>query len=237
MDVTVLVITHRKGELLRRTLTAACAQLSPGDELLVIDDGGEDYKIATQFPCRYVTVPHRGYRLASLQNVGALLARHDYIVKLDGDCVPDSGWLSAYRAALAPGRLVAGRIDWELPDGIIRPDGRMSREVPPCLWGGNFGLPRRELLALGGFAEELDGTWGGEEQDLEARWRASGKEFVYLPEARAVHQWHPIPHGRYRTLSSAARDFLSARQAAYERGEFPPPLREPSLEYEEAPCG
>ena len=237
MDLSVLVVTHRKGELLARCLAALVPQLSPKDELLVIDDGGEDHKITAQFPCRYIAVPHRGYRLASLQNLGVLLARHDYIVKLDGDCVPDPGWLSAYRAALAPGRLVAGRIDWQQPDGTVRPDGRLSREVPPRLWGGNFGLPRGELLALGGFAEELDGAWGGEEQDLEARWLAAGKEFVYLPEARAVHQWHPIPHGRYRTLSPATRAFLAARRAAYERGEFPPPLREASLKYEEVPCG
>lgn len=242
LEVTILVITHRKGDLLRRCLEAVCSQYnSATDEVLVIDDGGDDQPIATQFPVRYLAVPHRGYRLASLINLGVCAATKPYIVRLDGDCVPRPGWLAAHKELAVPGKLVAGRIDWEIePGGEITPDWRFdstgkissrAREsngqyfLPHRVWGGNCAFFREDLLELGGFRTEFDGCWGGEESDIGWRYYYAGREIEFCGAAGVVH----LHHLGNREGAARNRRLLDGFKSGYVQGEFPPRLEPPHI--------
>jgi len=133
--VSIVVITHRKGYLLRSTLEALareCARHpSKPSEVLVVDDGGFDYGLVrellpafepAQASLRYIRVKHRGYRLSLMRNLGLQLASYEPVILLDGDCRPVEGWLAAYLRAFKPGRLLAGRVEWSHPSASSSPD-------------------------------------------------------------------------------------------------------------------
>lgn len=106
--------------MLRNCLRGLVAQLDERDEVVVVDDGGFDRRVVEE--CRaespaarvsYVTVPHRGYRLATLC-AGVQRSKNEVVAKVDGDVVPGKGWAPELRSTVGPGVLVAGRIDWRL---------------------------------------------------------------------------------------------------------------------------
>jgi len=248
VSLSILILTHRKGPLLGECLRAVLDQLGPDDEVLVVDDGGWDHGIvrALREPqVRYIVVPHKGYRLATLQNIGTILCRHDAVVKLDGDCVPQPGWLDAIRAALRPGVLCTGRIDWETPDGSLRRDfrfttsGEVSAEaktfkgewyLPQRVWGGNLAYWRPELLLLGGFSSEFDGGWGGEESDIGWRYHHAGLKIEFLYDAYVIHRYHPPNPARHDAARRRRNlDLVQQHREEYAKGIFPPPLSMPAI--------
>jgi GT2 family glycosyltransferase len=52
--------------------------------------------------------PDLGFRAATVRNGGTLVARGDYVVFLDGDCIPQRDFIARHRALAAPGHLVCG---------------------------------------------------------------------------------------------------------------------------------
>lgn len=233
---STLCITHRKGELLRRTLTKLGKALGELDEALVIDDGGHDAGVFEEVAAgnggarmRYVSVPHRGYRLSLLCNIGVMLAAHERIVKIDGDVVPRAGWLEAYRRRLRPGSLVCGRIEWRLEDGRVARDSRFDYDRrqgcvgPRKSYGGNLGFTRADLLALGMFGTEYHGAWGAEDAEIGEKYAASGRSVVFAFEAVAEHQWHPL--SPYRSGAGKNRRLLQRKVLGFRKGRLPKAVR------------
>lgn len=75
-----------------RTILACLTALTKvsDDVILVLDDGSEDQtaSIASPLPVRILRYPWRGY--SASKNYGASLAKHNWILCLDADEVPDS---------------------------------------------------------------------------------------------------------------------------------------------------
>jgi glycosyltransferase involved in cell wall biosynthesis len=63
---------------------------------------------ALPVPLRHVWQPDEGFRAAMARNRGTLAARGDYIVFLDGDCIPQHDFIARHRALSEPGCLVSG---------------------------------------------------------------------------------------------------------------------------------
>ena len=238
--ISVVCITHRKGELLRATLTGVLDQLGPADEVLVIDDGGEDRPIFATLAAahagarmRYFRVPHTGYRLSLLCNIGIMLAAHERIVKMDGDVVPRPGWIETYRRALVIGTLVCGRIEWRLQDGGVARDSRFDYTrrqgcvEPRKSYGGNLGFLRRDLLDLGLFDPGYHGAWGAEDAEIGEKYRLSERRVVFDFDAAVEHQWHPPCE--FRSGVARNRRRLRERVRRFERGRLPDPLPRDSL--------
>ncbi|WP_267875254.1 glycosyltransferase [Massilia sp. Dwa41.01b] len=59
-------------------------------------------------PLRHVWQPDDGFRLAESRNNGILAATGDYIITLDGDCVPQRDFIAAHRKLAEPGYMVTG---------------------------------------------------------------------------------------------------------------------------------
>jgi predicted glycosyltransferase involved in capsule biosynthesis len=59
-------------------------------------------------PLRHVWQEDQGFRAARARNLGTLDARGDYIVFLDGDCVPQRNFISQHRRLAQRGYLVQG---------------------------------------------------------------------------------------------------------------------------------
>jgi glycosyltransferase involved in cell wall biosynthesis len=115
--ITVVVVTYEWPSALDVVLEALSEQTDPAFEVVVADDGSgpETAAVVARWQStfaerlRHVWQPDEGWRQGRNRNIGALEARGDYLVFLDGDCLVRSGFLEAVRRAALPGWFLAGK--------------------------------------------------------------------------------------------------------------------------------
>src|SRR6478672_11466900 len=101
MQVSVIIPTYRRPELLARCLTALSRQRFPPNEFEVIvaaDDATRRQLEALacgDFQPFYLPVVGTAHGPAAARNTGWRIARGTIIAFTDDDCIPDSGWLAA----------------------------------------------------------------------------------------------------------------------------------------------
>ena len=140
--VSVIVPYYEQPRTLALTLAALERQTYPRDlfEVVVVDDGSRTPLArprSTPLDVKVVRQEDRGFGLARARNTGARAAAHDILVFLDGDMLPEAGWLAAHaRWHHAAGDLLTqGLYAYVAVDGV---DAETIRGRPGAL---------RELLA------------------------------------------------------------------------------------------
>lgn len=116
-SLSVVVSTYEWPEALDVVLRALSEQGDDDVEVVVADDGSgpstarvvERWRHLFRERLRHVRQPDDGWRKARALNLGALEARGDYLVFLDGDSVPRCGFLGAVRRSALPGWFLAGK--------------------------------------------------------------------------------------------------------------------------------
>jgi glycosyltransferase involved in cell wall biosynthesis len=115
--LSVVVTTYEWPEALDAVLRALASQSDADFEVVVADDGSGPATAAVverwreSFAARLVHARQRdeGFRLARVRNLGAAEAAGDYLVFVDGDCIPRRHFVSAIRRAALPGWFLAGK--------------------------------------------------------------------------------------------------------------------------------
>ncbi len=139
MRIGFVVLTYNRSDALLALLRALAPQLATSDVLVGADDGArpeEGAALEAGFPpCAapawHVWHPDTGFTASQARNLGAQVAHEagaEYIVFLDGDCVPGPGFVSAHRALARPGAFVNGSRVLLSPDLTRRV---LDREVDP----------------------------------------------------------------------------------------------------------
>ena len=219
-DIAVVIATHRRSTLLRRTLESLAAPRRPEmlREVLVVENGGAHgartivEAFAGRLPVRYLLLED-GNKCRAL-NLGLAEASSELICFFDDDVRLAESIVETYAdAGLRYGRghhfsgpLVA---EWETPppDWLLPwlpPSARgWDKGEDECFYdephfiGSNWAAFREDVLAVGGFDERIGpgSPTGaiGDERDLQERLLAAGGRGVYLPDARV---WHHVPTGR-----------------------------------------
>lgn len=104
-DVSVVVPYYRGQQGLDRLLSALELQtIGPGRlEVVVADDGSPEAPVGGDrpFPVRVVRQDDRGFRAAAARNLGAGAARGRVLAFLDGDMIPEPGYVAAVLGGLA----------------------------------------------------------------------------------------------------------------------------------------
>ena len=116
MLVSLIVTTYNRPDALRAVLDGLLAQRDRGFEVLVADDGSRDDTRAliegtartAPFPVTHVWQEDRGFRAGAARNRAALRAKGEYLLFLDGDCVPRCDFIARHRDLAEPGWMVAG---------------------------------------------------------------------------------------------------------------------------------
>lgn len=196
-------------------------------EIIIADDGsGEPTMLLIQesihrlgLPIRHVRQEHEGFRKSIILNRAITVARGDYVVFLDGDCVPAKEFIADHASLAERGFWVQGRrafVDescvesfaptircvWALalsgkltglPKALRLPFPIVTRgQQQRGILGCNLGIWREDLLAVNGFDETFVG-WGREDADLANRLYHLGRprKFIY---GRAIlyHLNHPV---------------------------------------------
>lgn len=177
-EVSVVVPTHDRSELMLATLASALAQRDVDIEVVVVDDGSSDdtLEVLAQVDDDRVRVVRHGSSLGvgAARNTGIREALGEWVAPLDDDDLWAPGKLAAQLAAArASGRgwvvclavqfLLPGPVPW-VASGPRSPES-LSAALPHrnAVPGGGSGvLARREVvLAQGGFDRDLSllGDW------------------------------------------------------------------------------
>jgi glycosyltransferase involved in cell wall biosynthesis len=96
--VSVVVTVLNEGPELAGSVRALLGQLSPGDELVLVDGGSTDGSVAALEPhpaLRVLLEPGAG--ISAGRNAGVRAAAHDVVVVTDAGCTPEPGFVDAMR--------------------------------------------------------------------------------------------------------------------------------------------
>ena len=114
--ISVVITTYNRPDALTAVVEALFAQSDKQFEIVIADDGSKEatrdcvdaLKARSPVPLQHVWQPDDGFRAAMARNRGTLAARGDYIVFLDGDCVPQRDFIAQHRKLAKRGFLVSG---------------------------------------------------------------------------------------------------------------------------------
>lgn len=204
--LAVIVPTCRRPQLLRRCLTALCAQTLPHDryEIIVVDDGLDadtrrevaSYARTAHPRIRYLMTPRPRSGPAVARNIGWRATQSAIIAFTDDDCEPSTDWLKAGFTVFNDPEVFGawGRIIVPLsadPTDYERNTAGLERA--PCATANCF-YRKSALEAVGGFDERFTAAWR-EDSDLQFALLERNHTIVSVPDAVVVHPVRPAPWG------------------------------------------
>lgn len=116
MKITVIVTTYNRPDALAATLEGFLAQNIRDFELAVADDGStaetralaETYARKAPFAVRHVWQEDRGFRAGAIRNRALAATAGEYVIFIDGDCVPPPAFVRAHAELAEPGYFLSG---------------------------------------------------------------------------------------------------------------------------------
>lgn len=227
MKLSVIITTYNRPDALRRVLEGLQAQTRRPDEVVIADDGSgpatrrliEEQQSRGAFPLHHVWQPDQGFRAARCRNRAIAASSGDYLVLLDGDCIPAPSFIADHLRFKQAGcffqgkRVLVGRklsatfsihtIQNGLWRHVLRGAlGNWHHIVHLPCWpvsatsrltgirSCNMGLFRQDIYAVNGFNEDFQG-WGREDSELAVRLFKYGLQRREHPfGAICFHLWH-----------------------------------------------
>jgi glycosyltransferase involved in cell wall biosynthesis len=215
MDISVVVPTYNRRDLVKRTVESLFAQDFPctNYEVIGVVDGSRDGTAAAlralKAPCHFSIVEQANGGLAAARNAGALAAEGDLLLFLDDDmlCAPKLvaahveahtnsprtvGFGSIFLSPESPPSLAAECFNRELGAFYLRQQARES-EAPEDLEHvfGNSSLSRELLKEAGGFDPSFRMR---EDLELWVRLDGMGVRAAYVEDAVA-YQYYAKTNG------------------------------------------
>ena len=116
MKVSVIVSTYNSPEWLEKVFWGYAHQSDRDFEVVVADDGSreptrrliDDWKKRGSFPLSHVWHGDDGFRKWSIVNQAILVAKGDYLIFSDGDCIPRGEVVATHRHMARPGHFLSG---------------------------------------------------------------------------------------------------------------------------------
>ncbi len=117
MKIAVIVSTYNRPDALEKVLNGLLAQTRLPDEIIVADDGSgaPTRKMLGPYlalPCvvvRHVWQEDDGFRAARIRNLAIKASTSEYLILLDGDCIPEAHFVDDHLALAAPGFFFQGK--------------------------------------------------------------------------------------------------------------------------------
>ena len=144
--ISVIVATYNRPDALDAVLRSLSRQDDQNFEVIVADDGSRSDTAGVvemwkeRLPHRVVHVwhPDDGFRLAEIRNRAIRVARGDYCIFLDGDCLARPQFVGTHRALAERGWFVTGNrllLSKALSDRILRENLQPERWTLAEWWG------------------------------------------------------------------------------------------------------
>ena len=115
-SITLVVTTYNRPDALEAVVEACFRQTDQNFDIVIADDGSgsatgeciERLRARSPVPLQHVWQEDHGFRAAMARNRATLASKAEYVVFLDGDCVPQQDFVARHRALARPGFLVSG---------------------------------------------------------------------------------------------------------------------------------
>jgi len=152
MDLSVASVTvaYNDAIVLPRQMDALLRQTRPPQEVVVVDNASSDGAsalLAERYPGVTVLAMSQNLGWGGAMGVGlayaALEKRHDWVLMLDADSVPDLDFLETLIQGIDSLRTEDGEVGMVAPLCIHRQTGTC---YPPLFWRNGYVKPRAELL-------------------------------------------------------------------------------------------
>lgn len=97
MKISVIITTYNRPDALKKVLDGLLCQTRIPEEIVIADDGSghstktmlQPYLKQTRIHIRHVWQEDNGFRAARIRNMAIAQSSGDYLVLLDGDCIPE----------------------------------------------------------------------------------------------------------------------------------------------------
>lgn len=114
--ISVVVSTYDRPDALDAVLRGLSKQTDKRFEIVVADDGSgpattevvAKWQEAPRLRIAHVWHPDNGFRLAEIRNRAVVASAGDYLIFLDGDCIPRRDFIAAHRRLAETGWMVCG---------------------------------------------------------------------------------------------------------------------------------
>lgn len=255
MKLSLLISTFDQPAALGKALKGVSLQTRAPDEVFIADDGSgpetrrliDDWKAQARFPVHHVWHSHDGFRKIILLNRAVAAAKGDYLVFLDGDCVPHTKFLQDHERLAERGFWVQGRRAY-----VEEPYVPQFEPGKTCVWswmitrkvtgaakgihlpfplvfrnrdqrgiiGCNMAFWRDDVVKVNGFDETYLGRGIGPDSDLGTRVYNLGhpRKFVYA-QAIVYHLNHPVaPRHDLEAKKLRLQEILRSGKTRCERG-------------------
>ncbi len=148
--VSVVITTYNRSEALLAVLDGLLRQTDRNFEVIVADDGSSDLhrsrirnsSVGRSLQVCHVWHPDIGFTASRVRNRGAEMAGSDYLIFLDGDCIPDRDFIAQHKALSQTGFFVNGsrvllsdQLTQKVVSGVERVDSRSL-----FYWIARYGL-------------------------------------------------------------------------------------------------
>ena len=212
--VSVIIVTWNSKAHLPRCLTALSVQTFHKFEVIIVDNGSTDGaldQLSNDYPDMLLHIERLRYNMgfAVANNLGARLARGQWLALLNADAFPEPAWLAKLLLAAESNSeyscFSSRQIQANNPDFL---DGAGdSYHVSGMAWRNKMGYPAKEyalskeeifspcaaaalyscaaFLEVGGFDEDFLSYY--EDVDLGFRLRLRGYRSLYVPDAIVHH--------------------------------------------------
>jgi glycosyltransferase involved in cell wall biosynthesis len=255
VKLSLIISAYNQREALDKIFRALEQQTVLPDQVVIADDGSSDgtgeligeWKKKIRVPIEHLWQADRGFLKTTILNRAVAAVTGDYIVFLDGDCVPHLRFIADHRALAERGFWVQGRRcfvrerfvrefdpcsisvwQWALCGRIARPTKSVRLPFPIIsrdrgqrgILGCNMAYWRDDVVAVNGFDESYQGRGMGADSDLGSRVYNLGRrrKFVY-GRALVFHLDHPImPRPHYEANKARLEEVLRSGRTRCEKG-------------------
>ena len=206
---SVIIPTYNRPRHVSGCLRALTQQNYPRQqfEVIVVDDGSPEPLDQTidlyRGRLNLTLLRQRNAGPATARNMGASVARGEYLAFTDDDCRPHGDWLRqldmAFRTNAA--RMIGGRTVNRLSSNCYSSASQLILDVVYAFYNrdpkaarffasNNIAMPRRMFEGVGGFDRDFPMA-AGEDREFCDRWRMQGSAMAYHSKA-VIHHLHRL---------------------------------------------
>jgi glycosyltransferase involved in cell wall biosynthesis len=114
--ISLIISTYNRPDALAAVVEACFTQTDQHFEIIIADDGSTasteqcvaQLKARSPVPLQHVWQEDDGFRLAMARNRGTRAAHGEYVIFLDGDCIPQRDFIAQHRKLAQRGYMVTG---------------------------------------------------------------------------------------------------------------------------------
>lgn len=253
MKASIIISVYKNVRALQAVIRSLLLQTEQDFEVIISEDGQDaamaDYIQQAHFPwpMHHLTQEDTGWRKNRALNNAIRIAKSDWLIFIDGDCVlhprfvemhvrykGDGLVLAGKRVKLNPqlsGKMMNGEPFPLFPylfskrgctlveEGFYLPLAHLLRRPVRHLTGSNMSFSKKDILAINGFDENYTLPAIGEDYDIEWRLPANGCRIVSLRNlAVQYHLWHKENWTDDTVNMAYFRQIQAARQIVCKNG-------------------